>query len=154
MTSSSQTVSRARVSLFRAFGDALSLMRPEEPVHEHVEPRLEEQEQEGAQKIRHDDSLRASLRRSRREGGSPTRPNASDLRARCEFERASLPRAVATTVVRVAECGRVRRGSRVFVQQTARRFFFSSDPAAMAALADSENAVPRFVSRRVAFDAL
>lgn len=154
MTSSSQTVSRARVSLFRAFGDALSLMRPEEPVHEHVEPRLEEQEQEGAQKIRHDDSLRASLRRSRREGGSPTRPNASDLRGRCEFERASLPRAVATTVVRVAECGRVRRGSRVFVQQTARRFCFSSDPAAMAALADSETTVPRFVSRRVAFDAL
>jgi hypothetical protein len=72
-------LSRARV-LFRALGDALSLMRPEEPVHEHVEPRLEEQEQEGAQKIRHDDSLRASPRRSRRERGAPARPNASDLR--------------------------------------------------------------------------
>ena len=49
---------RSNARLFRAFGDALSFLRLEEPVDKHVEPRLEEQEQEGAQKIRHRDALR------------------------------------------------------------------------------------------------
>jgi hypothetical protein len=128
-------------------------MRPEEPVHEHVEPRLEEQEQEGAQKIRHDDSLRASPRRSRRERGAPARPNASDLR---EVPGASVNARVYPARSRRPSCASpsadVHAELASFLQQHRNRRFRGT---AYRGATRSEKTQERGSwRRRVAFDAL